>query len=239
MSDTRNWELLEFDSDFFGIRIARADAVALVRHGGAELSAWCTRERVACVYLLADATDQAAIVAAETGGFRLVDLRVTLASPVGTTTTLRQGSEIRPAEAGDVTALKRIARDGHHDTRFYVDGRFDRQRCDELYELWIDKSCHGWADQVFVAECDGLPVGYLTCHLRDGHGQIGLVGVDAGSRGRGYGLRMLETARCWFGAQGAGRMSVVTQGRNAGGLRLYQRAGMTVSGFEFWFHKWL
>jgi hypothetical protein len=96
-----------------------------------------------------------------------------------------------------------------------------------LYELWIDKSCRGWADQVFVIDVDGEVAGYLTCHVHDGAGQIGLVAVAPASRGRGAGSALVARGRRWFADQGVGRVSVVTQARSCG-IRLHATGRMTV-----------
>jgi dTDP-4-amino-4,6-dideoxy-D-galactose acyltransferase len=233
--------ILEWDSEFFGRRIARIEPSALVIGGPLAVAAWCSAEQVECLYLLVDVDDQAACDCAQANGFRLVDLRVTLESAPRLPADERcaGGPVIRVARPDDVDALRSIARDSHHETRFYVDGHFDRRRCDELYELWIARSCDGWADRVFVVDADGAAAGYLTCHLRDGMGQIGLVAVGAASRGRGSGSALVDAARRWFAGQGVNRISVATQARNAMALRMYQRAGMRVTSIQLWFHKWL
>ena len=53
-------------------------------------------------------------------------------------------------EPRDLQQLKEIARRSHIESRFYFDGRFPMARCNELFELWIERSCLGWADAVFV-----------------------------------------------------------------------------------------
>ena len=230
--------LLDWDSEFFGFRIARVEPSALRDGAASAVDEWCASHGVACAYLLAGADDQATCDVVQSSGFRLVDVRVTLES-VGAPSPPSTGPTVRAARPEDVETLKAIARDSHRDSRFYADGRFDRRRCDELYEVWIAKSCSGWADRVFVAEGDGRAVGYVTCHLRQDEGQIGLVGVSAASRRQGIGRAMIDEARRWFAQQGRGRVSVVTQGRNASGLLMYQRAGMIVRSIQLAFHKWL
>ena len=229
--------VLEWDSAFFGVTIARLEPAAVL-HGGAALD-WCAHA-VDCGYLLADAADQPAIDAAQAHGFRLVDVRLTLEIALAGRVRLEPPPHvtIRTAAPHDLDALRAIARVGHRDTRFYVDGRFDQARCDEMYDVWIAKSCAGWADRVIVAEVDGTAAGYVTCHRRDGHGEIGLVGVAARHRGAGLGMAMIAAALGWFEELGTSRVNVATQARNAAGLRLYQRAGFTVRSIELSFHKW-
>jgi GNAT superfamily N-acetyltransferase len=234
--------LVEWDSEFFDRRIARIEPAHLVAAGMRAVEEWCADQRIDCVHLLAGVDDQPACEMAQANGFRLVDVRVTLetmAMALPREARRIDVPAVRPARADDVELLKAIARESHRDTRFYVDGKFDHHRCDQLYELWIARSCNGWADRVFVAEVDGSPVGYMTCHLHARSGRIGLVAVRAASRGRGAGSALIDCARQWFQQEGADRVSVVTQARNAAGLRLYQRAGLTVRAIELWFHKWL
>jgi GNAT superfamily N-acetyltransferase len=241
-------QILDWDSAFFGHIIARVEPSALRAGGAAAVEEWCTTRQVDCAYLLVDADDQATCDLAPLLGFRLADVRMTFeasgppapfaAGPAPSDVEGPGGPIVRPVRQDDVEQLKAIARESHRDTRFYMDAHFDRRRCDDLYELWIARSCDGWADRVFVAETGGCAVGYVTCHVREDEGQIGLVGVSAARRRHGSGRALIWEARRWFAEQGIERVSVATQGRNASGLQLYQRAGMTIRSIQFWFHKW-
>jgi dTDP-4-amino-4,6-dideoxy-D-galactose acyltransferase len=236
--------LLEWDSSFFGLRIARAEP-SVFRAGSEPLfDAWCSLNQIECVYLLADVADQSTITSAESAGFRLVDIRLTLE------TTLSQAAPaaavgpahgtVRAACPDDLKVLKAIARQSHRETRFYADGHFDPRRCDDMYETWIQRSCGGWAERVVVAEVDGVPAGYVTCHVRGPEeGQIGLVAVKPGSRGLGLGSVMIDEALRWFVSQHMTRVSVITQARNANAGRFYQRAGFSVTSIQLWYHKWM
>jgi dTDP-4-amino-4,6-dideoxy-D-galactose acyltransferase len=235
--------LLEWDSTFFGLRIARVEPVAVHGEAGNLVDAWCGLNQIDCVYLLADAGDQPTIDAAEAAGFKLVDIRLTLDLKLSEAALAPPGvahGVVRAAEARDLQMLKAIARQSHRETRFYADGHFDPQRCDDMYEAWIERSCNGWADRVIVAELEGLAAGYVSCHLRTPRdGQIGLVAVESNKRGLGLGLVMLDEALRWFADQKVTSVSVVTQGRNVKAARFYQRAGFSVASIQLWYHKWV
>src|SRR5262249_47048489 len=148
---------------------------------------WCRENSIECAYLLVDAGDVDTLRACAAHEFRLVDVRVTLEAAVLAAPREPSGA-IRLAREGHIPPLPAMAAVCHTDSRFYADERFDRARCDELYATWIEKSCRGWADAVFVAERDGAPAGYISCHVRDGgRGEIGLVGIAERARGRGLG----------------------------------------------------
>ena len=232
---------LGWDSDFFGMRIARILPHRLSRAKMARTLSWCRRRRIDCAYFLADAGDSPTIRLAEERGFRLVDLRVTLqreledivASPVPA------GLKFRFALPDDIPALEAIAKTAHRDSRFYADPNFKKSRCDALYRTWIRKSCGGYADAVWVAALRDAPVGYVTCHLRQKRlGEIGLVGVSGRTRGKGIGRRLVFEALRWLSEQGMRRASVVTQGKNAEAQRMYQRSGFLTQDVEVSYHLW-
>jgi ribosomal protein S18 acetylase RimI-like enzyme len=91
---------------------------------------------------------------------------------------------------------------------------------------------------VLVALDTGKPVGYISCHLKGQIGQIGLLGVSANAQGKGYGSQLIEAAFCWFAEHGAGEVSVVTQGRNVGAQRVYQKYGFLTKSVHLWYHRW-
>jgi GNAT superfamily N-acetyltransferase len=91
---------------------------------------------------------------------------------------------------------------------------------------------------VLVAEADGEPAAYLTCHLNDQGSQIGLVGVAENHRGKGLATKLVQAFLSWSREQGAQRAIVVTQGRNLQAQRLYQRNGFVTSLLHLWYHRW-
>ena len=234
-------DLLPWDSEFFGHRIARARSRTLTPGGVEALMDWCRCQQLGCLYFVADAADAATIRLAEQYDFRHVDIRVTLECALSPASgvELDPDGPIRHVRPGDVPAIKAIARTAFGLTRYHFDGRFARERADELYAVWIEKSCAGGADAVFVSEVGGRAVGFVTCHHGpDGTGQIGLAGLDATARGHGLGRSLVSAALGWLARQGATRARVVTQGRNIGALRLYERSGFVVDTVELFYHRW-
>lgn len=233
-------EFLEWDSQFFDRRIARARIHRLTEETAAELESWCELHRIDCLYFLADSSDPRTVRLAEAGNFAFVDVRITMRrSAENNLTPNAAQSRVRDALESDVPALRTIARNSHTDSRFYYDGNFPRDRCDALYETWIEKSFRGWAAKVLVAGDEGSAGGYITCHLPTPEaGQIGLVGVAENAQGKGLGRELVSQALRWFAEQRVANVSVVTQGRNVRAQRLYQQAGFVTASLELWYHRW-
>ena len=235
---------LEWDSSFFGVRIARANPHTVSSADLNLIWRWCDSQLIDCLYFLAESDDRQTVSLLQDSGFYFVDIRMTMTCelPLDKPDTDSVSPGIRPALPSDIPALRQIARVSHRDSRFYYDGHFPSHRCDELYEIWIERSCKGYADVVLVAESEGLPVGYLSCHLKNDEkaccGEIGLVALSEAARGRGFGSNLVAAALDWFDVHGARRVSVVTQGRNIAAQRLYQRCKFVTDSVALWHHKW-
>ena len=241
MGATAICEYLEWDSQFFGRRIARANISCLTKSSASEIDSWCGAHEIECLYFLASFSDHENVKIAQENMFRLVDVRVTLDLDLSTAKANVDATcpRVRNAVESDIPALRAIARTAHRDSRFYYDEEFPNHLCDELYETWIETSCHGWSANVFVAGEGKDIAGYLTCHLPDrSNGQIGLVGVASNAQGKGIGSDLVSHAVRWFAQEGVEKVSVVTQGRNVRAQRLYQRRGFVTRSVDLWFHRW-
>jgi dTDP-4-amino-4,6-dideoxy-D-galactose acyltransferase len=238
-------KVLPWDTDFFGYKIAQVSVHRLEEQKLTHMLDWCRKNKIDCVYFLADSEDGKSIRLAEDWGFRLVDIRMTFEYNVSNTHTSESKISnheypVRPYQQGDISSLERIARDCYHDTRFYYDPCFSDDACRKLYATWIKRSCEGYADHVLVAEEKGVTIGYISCHLNHASavGQIGLFGVDRQVRGRKAGKMLLLNSLKWFAEQGIVKIKVVTQGRNVAAQRFYERCGFYTKRVQIWYHKW-
>ena len=234
-------QLLEWDTNFFGMRIARLLSSILTSEIVLQAESWCAENRIDCLYFLAGTQDPETILLAERYKYSLVDIRMTLALRINSrAASVRNDAphEIRPARADDIGMLKEIAGDIYTDTRFYFDRRFPPELCARLYETWIEESCKGYAQAVLVAQYHGQPAGYITCHVYPDHGQIGLLGISPAARKLGFGAGLIHAAVDWFAAHDLNDVTVVTQGRNIAAQRLYQQCGFLTEKCELWYHRW-
>jgi ribosomal protein S18 acetylase RimI-like enzyme len=80
---------------------------------------------------------------------------------------------------------------------------------------------------IFVAEDDGLLVGYVTTRIdRDaGKGRIPNLAVDQSLRGQGLGRRLIERALQYFREQGMSYAMIETMAQNEIGQHLYPACG--------------
>ena len=240
MSSASGLSFLAWDSDFFRRRIARVEEAHFDNHSADRILAEAREQSIDCLYLLVDSGNPSKVRAAERAGFHLVDIRVTREREVAEKEDGALPEDIDLCRLEDMSRLRAIARESHRDSRFYHDPSFPTERCDALYETWIENACAGAAAAVVVARRQGQAVGYIACEIpRPRLGALGLVAVAAEEAGRGHGRRMLQGALGWLAGQGCERMRVVTQARNIRASRLYEANGFKTVSVEYSYHLWL
>ncbi len=238
-------QFLDWDTQFFGVRIGRVLRTRMDAPYLAEVLAWAQEQQIECLYFLADPDDPPTVRLAEDAGFRFMDIRLNLEIPrlsLSPEPSLPEGLSLRMGQTSDFELLRHVARDSYTQTRFFSDPHFTQAQCADLYETWLRRSLlEAWADGVIVAELDGVPMGFVTGHLHhsDQRARIGLVGVHEAARGRSMGSALLNASLRWFVQAGMTSAEVTTQARNIPAQRLYQRAGFIAQGVGLWYHLWL
>lgn len=237
-------QLLEWDTDFFGVRIARFAPTQPSAQEFHEADVWCLAHGVRCLYWLCDADYPEGVRLAEAYHYALVDIRVTLDASLQEegkrSVRLSDSGRVRQWRPEDLVALKALVAKSFTASRFYTDGHFTPERVGRLYEIWLEKSCTSDSSLVLVAEASGRPAGLMTCDFPDeGRGQIGLFAVDSNVRGTGIAKQLLLAGMETFRQEGVKKVEVVTQGRNIGAQRLYLSCGFATRAVQLWYHKWL
>ncbi len=229
---------LPWDTDFFGVRIARVEGDRLTHEDVAAAIRWAEGERIDCLYALVDAGDTPSLRALEAQRFELADLRWTLEREVPPGAAAPPDAA-RLAVPDDRAALAALARTSHRNTRFHEDARFDAARADEMYAVWITKALDDPDALVLVPPGVPEPAGYLALHAVSApDARIGLIAVAPALQGGGRGEALVAAGLAHLSRAGVRRVSVVTQGRNPRAIRFYERCGFRTASCRFWYHRW-
>ena len=70
--------ILEWDSAFWGVRVAKVQGDSLTEERVCDIATWCNGNDIRCLYFLARPDDPTTTRVAEESHFRFVDLRMTL-----------------------------------------------------------------------------------------------------------------------------------------------------------------
>jgi ribosomal protein S18 acetylase RimI-like enzyme len=229
-------EPLHWDSAFFDLSIGRVcDGIDAATIGVAVREA--DRQQIDCLYLLAAVDDDRLLECAQRQGFIVRDIRMELEQPVLGDADIKHG--LRHATPSDLARLAPIARERVRGTRFFADPGFLSTACQELYVAWLRRGVAKIPGRITLMPADAS--GFVVCHLdrKTATGAIELIAVAAGAEGRGIGSALVAGAGRLFAEASLERATVVTQGRNLAGQRLYQRHGYRTSSVHLWLHRWL
>jgi len=234
-------ERLGWDTEFFGIAIARVQLPYIEAADWPLLLDWCRHQGIRCLYHEIASDDLPARRLAEDHGCHLADVRITLEHPAPGQITAPRISEavvMRIPRADDRPALEAIARAIAVVSRFHLDPGFPRGAAAEMYARWVRGAYERDPSALLVAELAGDVVGFLACKRGERWGQIDLVGVRETAQGHGVGRALVADALRWTADQGLSAMRVVTQARNIPAQRLYQGLGFRTVAVTLLYHRW-
>jgi dTDP-4-amino-4,6-dideoxy-D-galactose acyltransferase len=238
-------QFLQWDTDFFGYRIARILSSRLTPELTAQIEAWSQKNAIQCLYLQAESNDPQTILLAEKHGYSLVEVRLTFERNLkdwdpATRAKATQEVAIRAGCPEDIPAIQDVAQNSYVDSRFYFDQHFGEQEWQRYYRAWAEKSFSGGAEMLLVAEKDGEVLGFITgVIVNEGKEcQYELTGVRESARRFGVGQELFRSGMDWCVQHGIPYIWVMTQGRNVTTQRMIQRHGFLTRSCHLYYHKW-
>lgn len=175
-------------------------------------------------------------------GFYIVDTGVTFerAPPEARPVDVFNSVDIRLAAPKDESAVLEIAETAFVYSRFHLDPQIPRAIADAVKRSWVESFFRGRrGDEMMVAVCKGVPVGFLlSLHVTNCGRRvrvIDLIGVAKSHQGRGIGHRLTD----FFMARSSGacdELRVGTQVANAPAMNLYFKSGFRIAGAVYILH---
>jgi len=218
-------DVLTWDSNFFGRKIGVLSGPQSSPEAIARELAAARLDGFAYLVSRPAVEDATAIRCLERAGFYLTDVGVTWSSDAEgyLKRSPAAAAVVRHATADDVPKLSAEAMTLFRRSRFYSDPFFSTDEADRLHAAWLANSVSGQAaDAVFI----NPEAGFVTCKLtKDGGGEVALIGVWEGSRGRGAGRDLMTAAVAWFIGRGVTTVKVKTQVKNLRAMNFYHRLG--------------
>lgn len=218
---------LDWDSEFFGIAIARADLDDDLEAAVDDARA----QGVDCLYLFAPSAPTDLVTRAVQRGARLVDLRLELELDLAEPPEADEESRVAdPAADGAVVEVLAVRLSRF--SRFAADPRFPPDRIAEMYRSWARRCL---AEGVVVLPA-GQPLGLVGARPGAERAAVDLVYVDPQASGRGLGGTLVGAA---LARLGTGHAVVATSAANLPAVRLYESLGFRSARLAAVLHLWL
>lgn len=229
---------LEWDSEFFGMRIASVRCVEpfdpeRLKH----LVEGLREEGYALLYLFIEEDERPAPALPLGDACRLADVKYVFATDDLHAAADPDGVEEFSGEADELLALAFEA--GTH-SRFRQDERFGEGTFERFYRTWVENSlARRIADHVLVCRDGERTSGFATLRIEGLNASVGLIAVRADARGRGTGRRLVDACKRIAARSGARTLTVATQQANEGACAFYRRCGFRLSTRTAVYHCWL
>lgn len=132
---------------------------------------------------------------------------------------------------------RRIARR----SRFYVDPNIPNSKVYDLYEIWLNKSVsESGTNTTLIYEKDAEILGFATIRIENGNeGRIPLMGVAAENEGKGISFILMQAIETYLMEQNCKVLKSATQSKNLKALKVYQRFGISCEESFNINHLWL
>lgn len=226
---------LQWDSDFFGLRIGRTDISSnegwnMLRQ---DASSWCKQYDL--IYVFSERE-----LPIDGDKVRLVDTKTIYAKSIDASAIMPSAIEqyMEPIPNADLYRLALIS--GVY-SRFRLDDNLPTVSYERMYRCWIERSVDGsMADFVFMHRTKNQIDGMITVKIETDVAHIGLVAVDEGVQGGGIGSMLIKTVEAYLQTKTTVRhLKVATQWANKPACHLYEKNGFVVEEKTNIYHWWL
>lgn len=248
---------LEFDSSIFGLKVGRVSHfitnVEDPRYYLDKLCQFCIENDYDFADISVDTMESHLLPILQDKGFCFLGVIVTYSIEV-----LREakqfkrkfGGLIREIEDDDVDFLAEIvessfSEQGENQNRFFLDSNLPNNKVGKLYRRWFENCVSGErADKIFVAEKEGIPVGFIACDvkkiekLRAKIGAVPLNAVLKDYRRQGVYKALASEALNWFKGEKCKYVEIRTQLSTLAPQYVWQSFNGRLVKSEYVFHKW-
>lgn len=226
---------LQWDSDFFELRIGRAD----ISTKEDALSLANRYEELKKQYDLLYIFDPDNVGFAANGA-RLVDEKILYSKPCEPRQQYSDVSFFKQASPSE--DLHRLALVSGGYSRFRLDKHFPKGSYQRLYEKWIESACpqQGTNKQILIMpDTNDIVRGMITINHDGELGHIGLVAVDPDCQHQGIGGKIMSTLDGYLFDLGVKTLEVPTQKANTDACRWYEKNGFAIESITPVYHWWL
>lgn len=236
------FNILEWDSKFFGYKVARINKAHLTSDELKGVLSSLSNINVRLVYWSVNPKDDTANKAAKVQNGFLADEKITYIKDVSTYPSKDVNQKYLHSylhKPLNKHILSLALQSGVY-SRFEIDKNFKRNEFSKLYRRWIERSLKGEiAIDVIVYVDKNIEKGLVTLEFKSGYGSIGLIAVDKKYRGHGVGKQLVNKALAKFKNLGIKIVKVATQTDNIVACKFYEKLGFVEESVQNVYHFWL
>jgi len=225
---------LQWDSDFFGIRVGRVDACSQEELTSLKSKSLELKEQFDLLYLFCPQN-----LNFEQNGAVLADEKTIYTKTVECKVSSPDVFVYQPKVPNE--ELYELALVSGQYSRFKLDENFPKGSFEKLYNRWIEQSVNGnIANVVFVHSTQNHINGMMTVKWDDNEAHIGLVAVNPNCQSQGIGSILMQSVESYLSKNAnVTKFSVATQWANNKAKHWYEKNGFTIESVTKIYHWWM
>jgi len=231
-------EALEWDSQFFGYPVARI----FLDHEGCEkldnIFQQLKTGKFRVTYFFVPPDEDLIINRVTKEGSKLVDQKTIFSKTAEKHDKFSNDiSEFQEEEINE-KLIELVLQAGSY-SRFRLDVNFKKKEFERLYIEWLSKSVKKKiAFKTLLAKKGSDIIGIATLGEKEHYAEIGLVAVCENFRGQKIGYDLIRAADTAAFEMGLNEIRVVTQQKNEGACRLYEKCHFQIEEITNIYHYW-
>lgn len=226
---------LEWDSNFFGLKVGRADISAPEDSISLASQKQVLKNQYDLIYVFGNQG-----LSFEVANANMIDKKVVFFIDELPEYNYHKNVMAWPVENGLTDDVLQLALESGKYSRFKLDGKLPAGSYERLYTRWIEQSVkHSIATEVFCYMIESELRGLMTIELKDGVGTIGLVAIHPVFQHRGIGTSLLRHVIRFAHDKRCEKLYVATQLDNEPACHLYKKCGMVIDSITQVWHWWL
>jgi len=231
---------LSWDSDFFGIKVAKITLESCDNIPLEETINRLKKEGYKLIYAFSNPNDGQSNRSVLNNKGILVDEKVTYYRKI-TKNKIAFPDNIEKYNSGipDERLYGLCLKSGEY-SRFKKDHNFASHLFVKLYYAWIENSVsRKIADEVLIYREQQDIVGFVTLKHHKYKSQIGLIAVDDKYQRRSIGMLLITACSAICNEEDTRWLEVITQRDNLGACRFYEKCGFILMKVENIYHIWI
>jgi dTDP-4-amino-4,6-dideoxy-D-galactose acyltransferase len=234
------YEILQWDSDLFGFKIAKIVFEDTLNDNFHELIHKLKENNVKLIYCFIKPGNSFSQKLIEKYKAFQVDEKITYTQNIENKEIIVNPNIIVYKKGKINSKLISLAIQSSEYSRFRIDKHFPENSCDKLYAQWITNSVKNIFDNaVYVYQEDDNIKGLVTLKDKPDAGTISIIGVDKGERGKNIGTELIHAAFFHYKQMNLSKIDVVTQKANQPACKFYEKNGFKIEFIENIYHIWL
>ena len=191
----------------------------------------CERRGFDYIVSLIDSNQSELISTMIENGFRIYGGNIVLKNNLEGEYKLNRN--VRAYKKQDLEQIKQMTRGAFPKAHWYNNKHLDKDKVDEIYVKWVENSCNGRADIVFVYEENNEILGYLTCNKR-----LELLAVSSKVRRKGVGSALVHAGLDYYKNKNFTEIELKVEMANLPVLNLHLKCGSEINNVVLSINKW-